>query len=334
VTDDAVVGRLLDEYRLRGVRPGAVRRLRGSERGPRVTYLVPLGPAAAAVVRAYRGDTPVPRHAGGAGSSVADWLPGRALLLQVLASAGYPAPRPVRTRTGELVGIAGPWLTWAVSYQPGPALTGTLPSLRLMGRTLGRLHATALGPAADACGPVSGDPVAVVSRLDDSRQLTPSGLSSLHAELLSIAATVAAAGPALGARTVLHGAPHPGNAIHAGPDAVTLVGWQAAGLGWPVLDLGHGLLACCADGIRPDRIGALVAGYFAARRPSPAEVALLPLAVRWPTVIAGVTLLDAVAGGGLRGAPVEARIASVRRSLAVADAVAAAADHAVRRAGS
>src|SRR6202034_2865801 len=71
---------------------------------------------------------------------MADWVIGRARTLFRLAEAGYPAPRPVRVHSGELVGVAGPWLTWATTFADGPMLRPSLDELRALGSALGRLH--------------------------------------------------------------------------------------------------------------------------------------------------------------------------------------------------
>jgi Ser/Thr protein kinase RdoA (MazF antagonist) len=163
MTDVAVVGRILREYHLRGAAPEGIRRLSGSVRGTQVSYLVSHdGPPL--VIRAYRADAPVPvQFSGSAAETMAHWVTGRAGTLACLAEAGYPAPRPVPSRTGELVGVAGPWLTWATSYLEGPALLPSLDQLRLLGRALGLLHAQSFditgwrqGQPSSPAGPAAG----------------------------------------------------------------------------------------------------------------------------------------------------------------------------------
>ena len=51
-----------------------------------------------------------------------------------------------RTRTGELIGVAGQWLSWATSFVPGMMLRPTLNQLRALGVTLGLLHNVAARP--------------------------------------------------------------------------------------------------------------------------------------------------------------------------------------------
>src|SRR5262252_6045171 len=127
MTDAAVAGRLLDEYHERVLEPSRMRVLSGSEQQSRVTYRVTQPDGSAQIIRAFRADEPVPVHGRDVGGeNVVEWLIGRARTLAVLADAAYPAPRPVRARTGELIGVAGPWLTWATTHVSGPLVTPTV----------------------------------------------------------------------------------------------------------------------------------------------------------------------------------------------------------------
>lgn len=107
MNDAAVVGRVLREYHARGVDPAALRRVGGAVQSGIVTYLVHPDGAGPWVVRACRADAPVPIHVSGAPATMEDWLLSRASTLDCLELLGYPAPRVVRTRSGDPVGMDG-----------------------------------------------------------------------------------------------------------------------------------------------------------------------------------------------------------------------------------
>src|SRR5262249_50953315 len=166
LTDAAVVGRILREYHQAGVEPSGIRRLTGSVRGDRVTYRLagPGGPGGSGlVVRAFRTDVPLAGWLrGGETIAVTDWLSGRAATLGWLEERAYPAPRVIRTHSGDPVGLAGIWATLATSYVAGASLRPDTDQLRLLGEALGRLHA--LDPGTGAGGVGAGGAGAAVGR--------------------------------------------------------------------------------------------------------------------------------------------------------------------------
>ena len=118
MTDAAVVGRILREYRLD---PASVRRYSGSVSGTEVGYRMRQPGGDVVLVRAYRCDVLLAPPLRGCGTeSIVDWLEGRAATLDWLAAQGYPAPRVVATREGDPIGVAGAWLTWATSKVTPP----------------------------------------------------------------------------------------------------------------------------------------------------------------------------------------------------------------------
>jgi thiamine kinase-like enzyme len=134
---------------------------------------------------------------------------------------------------------------------------------------------------------------------------------------------------------VVHGDPWPGNAIHTAQDQVILIGWENAGLGLPLLDLGFCLLECHLDvgltgnqpsawPIQPDenRIAAIVAGYTRWRRLQPAEKDLLPEGIRFPAAYVGAIHFEQAFLGGVRGRSMDVRLERLRNRLAVSGAVA------------
>ena len=162
MNDAAVVGRVLREYHARGIAPAGLRRVGGSVASGIVTYLVSPGGAgrpamgpwvARWVVRACRADAPVPIHVSASpGQTMLDLLMTRASTLDWLEAEGYPAPRVIRTRSGDPVGMDGVWLTLATTFVDGPLIRPSLAQLRMLGAALGRLHALELGVGARSAG--------------------------------------------------------------------------------------------------------------------------------------------------------------------------------------
>jgi len=287
MTDAAVVGRILRDYRLG---PASVRRRYGSVSGARVGYRLEWPGGDAMLVRAYRADLPLSEYLRGSGTApVTDWLLGRAATLAWLAARGYPAPRVVATRSGDLVGVEGAWLTWATTEVPGRALPRGGGLTGLLGAALGRLHA--LGPPETAPGAPSGSaprapsgraPGASVPEASGSWAAAPGasgpgrrppGLATWHPataipaalrRLDAVAALLPADWRPLHARfrgtllavrraapglptAVVHGDARPGNAVVVPGGEAVLTGWEDGGLGLPLLDLGQCLLECHLD---------------------------------------------------------------------------------------
>jgi hypothetical protein len=284
VNDAAVVGRVLREYHARGIDPAAFRRVGGSVQAATVTYLVRPDGSRPWLVRACREDAPVPAPMSGSGAmTMRDWLLSRARTLDCLEAAVYPAPRVIRTRSGDPVGKDGIWLTLATTFVEGPVLRPSLEQLRMLGAALGRLHAVEVGSAPGrgvagapgrgvagalgrgvAGGPgrgVAGAPgrarwypeqaiPATLARLDAVEALVPDRWQDLYAQLCRTARAVRRGLGGL-PRGVVHGDAWPGNAVQSGPDAVTLIGWETGGLGLPVLDLGNCLIESLLDARPP-----------------------------------------------------------------------------------
>ncbi len=284
MNDAAIVGRVLREYHLRGIEPSALRRVGGAVASGVVTYLVGVDETTPWVVRACREDTPVPVQASGAAAmTMLDWLMAQAGTLDCLEAAGYPAPRVIRTHSGDPVGLDGAWLTLATSFVEGPVIRPSLAQLRMLGEALGRLHALDVagepggGAAGERGGRLAGElsgglarepgraswypEVAIpatLGRLDAVEALVPEELRDLYAQLRQTALTVQAGLSSL-PRGIVHGDAWPGNAVQSGPDTVTLIDWETGGLGLPVLDLGTCLIESLLDA-QPSRPGAAASG--------------------------------------------------------------------------
>jgi Ser/Thr protein kinase RdoA (MazF antagonist) len=263
VGDAAVAKRILREYHQRGIDPGSFQRLAGTVHGDGVSYLVTAGDGQRLVVRACRADAPVPvQFRRSSRTTPLDWLITRAATLDYLEQSGYPAPRVVRTRSGDVVGLNGVWLTLATSYVEGAVLRPSVGQLRMLGDALGRLHsldpgqvaagaggagsAGAAGPGRAIWWPGEAIPV-TLARLDRVAGLVPPDWQEMY-DLFweTVRAVQAAAGSLPGG--VVHGDAWAANAVQTGPAQVVLIDWETGGLGVPVLDLGNCLLECLLDG--------------------------------------------------------------------------------------
>ena len=339
MTDAQVIGRLLDEYHERSVPPTNIEVLAGSVHEARISYklTVPDGPAQ--LVRAYRADGAVPmRGRGPFTETVPDWLLGRAETLDMLAAAGYAAPRPVLTRTGELIAVAGPWLAWATTYIPGVVLDPTLDQLQALGETLARLHRVVAGGRDRQLSPRH-PAIAValtLARLDAVAAAMPGEWQWMAAAFRRTMVAVEEAASSL-TETVVHGDVWARHAVQPSDGgAVVLIDWQTGGLGMAVLDLGNSLLECHLDSapselapearlISPseERIAAVARGYAGVRPLSAAELNLLPDAVRFTAAVDGGIHFELALAEGVIGPTMDASLARLQNRLTVADEVAA-----------
>jgi Ser/Thr protein kinase RdoA (MazF antagonist) len=360
VTDAAVVGRILREYRLDAV---TVRRRYGSVSDTRVGYEFRQRGGSGVLVRAYREDMPLAEHLRGSGAMpVTAWLQGRAATLDWLAAHSYPAPRLVRERTGDPVGVAGPWLTMAATFVPGRAVARG--QLGLLGAALGRLHALPAPPAYPMPGPeprpgtgsgpgagehipglgarpapglASSHPAAIpaaLGRLDAVAALMPGDWRPLYEQFRATLLSVQRAAPGL-PRAVVHGDAWPGNAVVMPDGQAALIDWENGGLGLPVVDLGNCLLECHLDPglpagspaawhIQPDpgRIAAVLDGYTRWRRLHHAEREILPDGIRFATAYIGTIHFERALIDGVHGPTMDARLAALRNRIAVSQAIA------------
>ena len=287
VGDAAVAKRILREYHQRGIDPGSFQRLAGSVHGASVSYLVTAADGQRLVVRACRADASVPvQFRRSSRSTPLDWLITRAATLDYLEQGGYPAPRLIRTRSTDMVGLDGVWLTLATSYVEGEVLQPSVEQLRMLGAALGRLHSLSVpgagqtreaGPARGAglgeeagagreagAGEEAGPgreagpghamwypeeaiPV-TLARLARVAALVPPGWQQMYDQFRE---TVLAVREHLGSlpRGLVHGDAWAANAVQTGPAQVILIDWECGGLGVPVLDLGNCLLECLLDAV-------------------------------------------------------------------------------------
>jgi Ser/Thr protein kinase RdoA (MazF antagonist) len=356
VGDAAVAKRILREYHQRGIDPGSFQRLAGTVHGDSVSYLARAADGQRLVVSAWRADAPVPvQFRRPSARTPLDWLITRAATLSYLEQSGYPAPRVVRTRSGDGVGLDGVWLTMATSYIEGSVLEPTVGQLRMLGEALGRLHSVPLGDGGSADVGRAGGPgramwypedaiPVTLARLDRVAGLVPPGWQEMYELFRSTVLAVRSAAAGL-PEGVVHGdawaanavqaSPVQGSPVQGGPAQVVLIDWQRGGFGAPVLDLGNCLLECLLDAVpsgtgpgawnvqpSEDRIAAVAAGYQRHRGLSAGEQAVLLPAVRFGAAYAGAIHFEQALAEGVQGPAMDLRLERLRNRTAVSETVA------------
>ena len=262
----------------------------------------------------------------------------RMTILQRLESLGYPAPRVIRTRDGELTTEASGWCAHVTTYVDGTVIRPTLDQLRQVGAALGRLHSLpAAGPdpaPGRSCWHIAAAVPATRRRLDAARPLLPPDWHDLHAAFTGATDALAASAPRM-PDVITHADVWPRNCVQTGPGHVTLIDWETGGLGPAIMDLGRALLECHLDSNLPDgdhqawhihpdeqRITALCQGYRAQRSPEPGELALLADAIGFGIALIGAIHLREALNLGITGPGMDARLARLRNRLAVSKEIA------------
>jgi Ser/Thr protein kinase RdoA (MazF antagonist) len=321
------VAALIGCYHDGQVRRDQVRRLHGSPREQRMAFLIRFPGSPAWVLRAARAGSPAGDHLSGcAADGQRELAHSRMATLLRLEELGYPAPRVVRARDGELIAAANGWCAQATTYIDGTVIDPTADQLRLLGAALGRLHG--LPPAGPALAPGrscwhAGAAIPATRRLlDAARPLLSPGLYGLHEAFAEVTDAIAV-GASLLPEAITHADAWPRNCLQTAPGQVTLIDWDTGGLGPAILDLGRALLECHLDSTVPDgdpgawhvqpdqqRIIALCQGYRSQRVPGPAELALLADAIGFGIAFIGAIHLHQALNLGVTGAGMDARLAA------------------------
>lgn len=297
---------------------------------------------ASRLVRVYQSGRAVAEHLRDCGvSDQADWLLSRAATLSWLEQQGYPAPRVVRTRSGELIGQQAGWCTLMTTYFAGSVIKPTLEQLRLLGAALGHLHGLPAAESAAGAPPIGksfwNPELAIpqaLERLDFAEPRLQEEWRPLFEACRQTLRQIHQWRDRLPA-AIVHGDTWPANAIQTAPDQVVLIDWDSGGSGLAVLDLGKLLLEGHLDSdlppgdalawhIQPDqaRIHAIIDGYSQQRRLTSMELDLLLDAVRFELAFIGAIHFAYIARHGL-DASLERRYARMENRYAVSQEVAA-----------
>lgn len=169
-------------------------------------------------------------------------------LLDWLTPRSYPAPAVRRTTGHQFVGLIDGWAVMVLAYVAGTVLTTpSADELGALAQTIGRLHRltddTQHSFAHSRCHPTH---IATAAhQLAEHSAKVPQAFQRLVADLH---AAMCALQQQLRQRLCLtHGDCWYANAIKADDGKMTLIDWDHAGIGLPLLDLGYVLLTAHYD---------------------------------------------------------------------------------------
>ena len=171
-------------------------------------------------------------------------------VLSFLEQHEYPAERLVRAEDGSFVVTHDGWRLLATTFVEGSTVDYTPPTLRLLGATLGRLHALQPITTTPAALPLAQmRPVNEISwalsQITGVKAQVPKHLYARYDTLIAALHSIR-----LGEdlpKVVIHNDCHSGNAVRTAAEQVVLIDWEGAGLGPAVLDVGFLLSSCDTD---------------------------------------------------------------------------------------
>jgi Ser/Thr protein kinase RdoA (MazF antagonist) len=189
-------------------------------------------------------------------------------LLDWLTHRSYPAPSVRRTADQQLVGLIDGWAVMFLSYVAGTVLTTpSAEELGALAQTVGRLHRlrgdTQHSFAHSRCHPTH--IATAAQQLAKHSAKVPEAFQTLVADLHAAMRSLQQLRQRL---CLTHGDCWYANAIKADDGRLTLIDWDHAGIGLPLLDLGNLLLTAHFDLRQPlyleaddTKIRAMMQGY-------------------------------------------------------------------------
>jgi len=218
-------------------------------------------------------------------------------VLSFLEQHEYPAERLVRAADGSVVVAHDGWRLLVTTFVEGSIVDYEPPTLRLLGATLGRLHALqpiATTPAALPLAEMR--PVNEISwALSQITGVKAQVPKHLYARYDTLVAALHDIRPCEELpRVVIHNDCHTANAVRTPAEQVILIDWEGAGLGPAVFDVGFLLSSSDTESrwtpaLPPDpaRVAAIVDGYCQYHTLTPAELEYLPDAMRFRAIVYG-----------------------------------------------
>ncbi len=218
-------------------------------------------------------------------------------MLAFLEEREYPAERLVRAEDGSFVVAHDGWRLLVTTFVEGSTVDYAMPTLRLLGATLGRLHALQPIATTPAVLPLAEmRPVNEISwalwQITGVKAQVPKHLYARYDTLIAALHGIRPCEEL--PRVVIHNDCHSGNAVRTAAEQVVLIDWEGAGLGPAVLDVGFLLSSCDTESpwrpsLAPDpaRVAAIVDGYCQYHTLTPDELEYLPDAIRFRAIVYG-----------------------------------------------
>lgn len=230
--------------------------------------------------------------------SLLEWLQGTAHTLSFVTNLGCPAPTIIPSLTGELVGTHQKWHMFMTTFVEGDARDTSPEKMATLGAALGHLHTLSL-PEQSSMDSTFAFSWWSRTRLQEGSSRLRSAAPYVPQEMQALYDACQHTfdyfqHDSLLPQTLIHGDCWAENGVQTQEGLATLIDWECAGLGLPILDFGSLLLHCHFDQrdklehqaypqYRPDpqRIAAVVQGYSRWRRISTYEREALLEAVRF-----------------------------------------------------
>lgn len=267
---------------------------RNSAEEGKYLYKVSFTDGAAWVLRAFKQhyDQTKPFQLLSHSLELGEWIEGQAHLLAYLASQSYQAPRPVATRTGELVARYEDWYIFTTTFIDGDPKDAGVAKIGALGTALGQLHTLPSAYTAADSWWAQACFANGFTRLTSSAHAVYDEMQELYRTSLATFQYFLQHPPL--PQTLVHADCWAENGILTPEGQAVLIDWECAGRGIAVIDFGALLLHSHFDQMDQqededfphyhadaERITAVVDGYTRWRRLSPTEEEALLEAIRF-----------------------------------------------------
>ena len=224
--------------------------------------------------------------------------------LDFLYQQDIPVANPLKTKTGKLFvtinAVEGDRYAALFPYAPGEVPQGdlNLEQSKIMGQTLGKIHASSL----EFCCDTSRQPLDLEHLLDDSFEIISpylrrqnQDLADLEQAIVKIKHQLACLEQTSPLWSVCWGDPHSGNVHFTEDNQITLFDFDQCGYGWRAFDLAKFLQVSLSAGIKRNIRDSFLAGYQEIQKLTDAELSSMQALTQMAHIWAWAIGIDATA---------------------------------------